>query len=1078
MMKTGLKYIGILLLTAALAAPFVWVWRDGSVLKPQSQNPEMKEPADLPSEGGSGVPEETPAEVNTDSVALPSLPILTAEPELSVKKREPVIDNPASVNDQKAIYQDKILPDISISDPGEEISVQAVQEKPADIKIKVPVEVSPEELKEQPQKKESFPSELPPLAFVEAEVPATLDVAGGKMIRTSLRLVNHSAGEFTGQLQVKTPRGVRSVSGELISVSLNAGDTLFVPTVFMLGGSVPAGENRIDYTLKDQYDREVEKGSTQIPVAEKVSLQLSLDQPMIMVTHMNDSLAISARVHNRGNTDQQVTVVMSVPVNRGGKSFYELQGWVYAGQDSLFVLKIHPADIQWNENSVVYVNISGLYGLEKQIFGNVSLTVQNVISARRYVDNTWTTMQMYDMSNLPGDITLSYRRFGQAAMYQVMGGGHIDLPVGNLGLQGLIYKVDGQDELIALNTHVAYRYNRSSFMVGNVNEQMEFSTFGRGAKAVISDKSGKNTLKVGVVDNQFNLLSSRSLFENGYSIFVKDYIGAPNARENFSLNYMFRDDQWENVRHHMAGGEWQWNKDGNWRVMLRSHGALSDYTSKTGLVPSGSAEIQYNGALDDNYISGNFYYSTSYFPGNRRGTLNLQQNINKKLKNGAGVRGMAFYSNFSPRSYHYTMNVETSNGRVEGVYTFPNSEKPVTLGLGYQYQTETGNLAYLANSDLVKDRAATYAHRLVENLNWRKGNHNVNLGVENGMVKVFNQHSWEPQGKALLFYGFKRFNVNASYQHGGYYLSEQNFAQQMEKVTRRLMANASWSQDFLNQNLLVNSGINYSRDFIMGSTWAGSLNSRYHMSPRYSVFLNSAVYNYSYSKDILLSTYNSTMFNVEAGVSLNLQQDKPATGKKSRLTVTVFHDNNGNNIRDTDETAASDYMVILGDKLFVTDDKGQFSYTSIPFGTYTVKAGAQAGWFHTEKAFLVNKFKEGVEIPLRQAGSVRGSIRYVYDPRTAKDFTPIGGGLILRIFQNGQLFQRAVTDNDGQFIAFLPNGEYTVELETGSLDANAYVQNKIQGFRVEAGQISSLEPFVIEIRSKKINIRQFVQVAP
>ncbi|MCD8539812.1 MAG: prealbumin-like fold domain-containing protein [Leadbetterella sp.] len=171
-------------------------------------------------------------------------------------------------------------------------------------------------------------------------------------------------------------------------------------------------------------------------------------------------------------------------------------------------------------------------------------------------------------------------------------------------------------------------------------------------------------------------------------------------------------------------------------------------------------------------------------------------------------------------------------------------------------------------------------------------------------------------------------------------------------------------------------------------------------------------------------------------------------------------------------------MILLGDKAFITDEKGQVSYSSLPFGTYTVKAGAQAGWFHTETSFPVNAFREKAEIPLKQAGSVRGSIRYAYDERTAKNFVPVMGGVSIRIYRHGEMVQRAVTDNDGRFIAFLPNGEYNVEMETTALDPHSSVQNKTQTFTVEAGHISTLEPFVVEIRSKKINIRQFVQNSP
>lgn len=1065
-----------LTLAAAVSVPFLWEWAEtlwqtpAVTATPPADSTQLSEPPVVKS--GSLLDDTEEALTDTRiSVPAPSRKYNSPENnELPKAKKEEVIqsalspDQPASIEEN--LEKQEIKTPKQPNSLNKEEALHVIETPKEDVQ---PVS--------QPVENQILDGALPPLAVIETQVPVTLDYTGSKIVRSSLRLINRSAGRFSGKLSIKAPRGIKSISGDLVSVTMSEGDTLFVPVVFMMGGTVSAGDNEIDYTLMDIYGREVEKGSTKIPVNERVSLQLNLDQPLIMITNLNDSLTVSARVNNRGNTDQLVTVVMAVPLSRGGKSFYELRGEVRAGYDSLFVLKIRPAQIEWNEGSIAYVNISGLYGPEKQTFGNVTLGIQSVVTSGRYVDSNFGSAMLYDNYYVPEDITLSYRRFGQSSIYQVMGGGHINLPVGNLAVQGLIYKVDQQDEIFALNTQVAYRYNNSSLAIGNINEQLEYSTFGRGVKAVVSDKSGKNTLKVGVVDNQFNLFSSRPLFENGYSVFVKDHIGTPNAGENMTLDYMFREDPWEKAKHHMAGGEWKWNKGTDWRILLRSHGALSDYTGKNGLVPSGSAEVLYSGSVNKNSVSGNYYYSTAFFPGNRRGTINLQQNYNRQLSRGAGLRANAFWSNFAPKSYHHNMDVESSNGRLEGVYTFPRIGK-TGLGMGYQYQTESANLAFLPNNELGESRVLTHAHRLVENVNWRGGKHYVNLGIENGVVKPFNKTSWEPQGRALLFYGLGRFNLNTIYQHGGYYLSEQSFAAQLEKVTRRLMANASWNQEFFRQDLMTSAGVNYSRDFIMGSTWSGTLNTRYRVNKRYSVFLNSVVYNYAYSKDIALSSYNSTMYNIEGGVSLNLNQAPPATGKKSRLTLTVFHDKNGNGVQDSDESPAPDYMIFLGEKIFITDEKGRISYTAIPFGSYTIKAGAQAGWFHTETIVRINGFKESVAIPLRQAGSVQGSIRYSFDERTAKDFIPVLGGVSLRFFRNGEQVQRAVTDNDGRFIVFLPNGQYTVELEIGALDANASVQNKIQTFNVEAGHIATIAPFVVEIHAKKINIRQFVQNSP
>ncbi len=1079
MKKTGLKYIAVTLTIAAIATPILWEWA-----KPLFQTPAatvtLTEPDviddsfALPEDSDSlAIPEE-PADAPVQAPVAEAIKKKATTPATPALTFEPAAPATSSKIDENIEKQEEIIPKTDKKEPEPILNTGEIETTPAVSKPET------NEIKENQEQQilttdkditsGNIPSVLPPLAVVKADAPELLDPAGSKIIRTAIRFVNHSGDDFSGNLEVKTPRGIRSVSGEVIDVQLKGGDTLFVPVVFMTGGQVPAGENEIEYTLKDIYDRQVEKGFSRLPVTEKVSLRLTLDQPLLMISNMSDSLSLSARVHNRGNTDQWVTVVMAYPVNRGGKAFRELQGWVSAGKDTLFGVKVWPREILLNEN-ITYVNISGLYGPEKEVFGTASLGLQSVLSSGRYTDNNPNTFLLYDNQYIPQDITLSYRQLGRSTMYQVMGGGHVNLPVGSLSLQGLVFKTEGQEGLTALNTLLTYRYDNHSLTVGNINEQMEYSIFGRGVKATISDKNSKNSLKVGFIDNQFNLLSDRTLFENGYTFFVRDHIGADR---NIGLDYMLRDDRWEQARHHIAGGEWKWEKQKNWNFLLRSHGGVSDYRDHGKLVPSGSAEFQYNGHVNDNTFSGNFYYSTAYFPGNRRGMANLQQNFNRQLKSGSAIRANALYSTFSPRSYHYDMNLENTNFRLEGVYSFPTKGK-TSVGLGYQQQTETGNLSYLGNSDLMQNTAVTYAHRLVEYLNWKAGKHNIYAGLENGVVKDFYSPEWKPQGRANIFYNFGRLSLNSTYQYGGYFLSEQNFSETMGKVTQRLLFNASWNKELLNDNLLLNAGANYSKDFVIGNTYSASANSRYRINRQYSLFLNSVVYNYAFNNNTSISNYNRTLYNVEGGITLNLNQPVPATGKKSKLSVLVFQDKNGNNVRDSDEPAAPDYMIVLQDKIFMTDEKGQIDYSGLPFGTYTIKAGAQTGWFHNETTVAVGGFRKKVEIPLKQAGSVRGSITYRYDERTSKEFIPRLSGITLKITRNGEAVQRVVTDNDGHFLAFLPNGQYSMELESSGLDENTVLLNPTQTFLVESGRISTLEPFVIQVQSKKINIRQFVQ---
>lgn len=236
---------------------------------------------------------------------------------------------------------------------------------------------------------------------------------------------------------------------------------------------------------------------------------------------------------------------------------------------------------------------------------------------------------------------------------------------------------------------------------------------------------------------------------------------------------------------------------------------------------------------------------------------------------------------------------------------------------------------------------------------------------------------------------------------------------------------------------------------------------------KYALYLNSSYFSYT------AGSFTNNLLTVEAGVTVNLRNSTLDPGKKGDIKAFVYYDLNENNIYDEGDQEAAGYLIMLNNISFKTDPSGSISYRSIPYGKYALRQVIQQGWYYDETEFTVDKHHYSFEIPLHQNGTTQGKITYDFDTKTAVDFTPKVGGILFNIYRNEQLVHHIITDDNGEFASFLPSGNYRIELNKNSLPSNTYCERSTDTFKVEAGKIVQLEPFVIKVREKVIRVKKF-----
>ncbi len=548
---------------------------------------------------------------------------------------------------------------------------------------------------------------------VAMEIPKTLQSATRQgVFNAVVKLTNTSAQPFAGSIDLDVPPSLKAIAGNSQTIDINPSDSLFLPVRFLIQNVVEAGSSTIKFQLKDKNGTVLSEQTSSFIIVEKVQLNLVLTNTNILVVNPTDSVHVKAIVGNRGNKSQSVTLVFSIPDLTGQINFVEQKATIAPMEQHIFDFRFLSSK-QLLEKERFVVNIVGMKGRDKEIFGNGSVTIQNVLSSRKFEDTS------YDFgafsSNQQNTITATYRKYGNSSdVFQLQGKTDLNLPAGSLSVQGNMYSnLSQNNQIIATNTALTYRLNRNELTVGNISESLDLSLFGRGAKMILSNEGQSKRLQVGVVDGSFNLVASDPLFKQVGSFFVTGQLGAANAKRQFYASYVYQDNSFDGAQYNIAATEMRWLIHNAWYTRIKISGATSNYGSLNEFRTSGAVDLQFSGHSNDLELSGAYYYSTKFFPGSRRGVISGQQSVIKKLGKGFSLRSNLMYSDYSPKYFLNTINSTYRNINGEIELRLP-TYKALSASIAYQNQFERSNSYYLYFSPI--DPKATVdmsANRLI-----------------------------------------------------------------------------------------------------------------------------------------------------------------------------------------------------------------------------------------------------------------------------------------------------------------------------------------------------------------------------
>lgn len=889
--------------------------------------------------------------------------------------------------------------------------------------------------------------------------------AESKILDLVIVVDNNSNENIKGKIKITTPTGFKSILGQEIIVDLQKNEKRFISLKFFVGNNADAGDAHINLTLIDGFNQKIGEKTVIHQVQESSILQMTAETPQIFRDNNRDSLKIRIKVSNKGNRKLQTTLVFKIPDYSDSNHFIEQHGTLRPQQDSTFTFSFLPSKELLKKNNFT-VNVTGFKDPDKEIFGNTRISVQSISHTQKFQDE----QQNGFSSTTRNSITSSYRRVGSDLdMYQILGSGGFNVASGYVFISGNMFMMNSQTDPVINNTYISYRREKSEFTLGNISKLLELSLFGRGVEYSFLNSAKDKKLEVGFIEQSFSLLERNSFFKNGYGFYVKGILNPYNFSNNLSSIYIFKNDPYEKAKHHLIGTEFAHNFNNLWQTSSKLYGGISIYDQNGITKPSVAFESQYSGIIKELNLNGNIFYSSDYYPGNRRGSLQIQQNINLTVFKKHYAFANIFYSNYSPKYYFYQTQLSSDNVKME---TGLNFAKTGSFGysFAYQYQLERSNSYNTFLPKFQKNDLSIQAHRIVETTNWMSVNkkHSAVLALDLGFAQYPDEESQNFQGKINFNYNYRRINFTSQYQIGSYYLSEYAFSQLVDKNEKYKKLNTSlyYSSTAFKEKLSITSGLSYTDDNIYGKSPSAFCNLKWH-ARLYDFFVNSSLYNYS------SANMRNNIFTIEAGVTLNLQKATLSTNKKSDLYAFAFYDKNNNNIFDTDEETASNYLININNIAFKTDAEGKILYKNVPFGKYHLKQSIQEGWYYDDQMLDISQYKLEIGIPLHQNGTVAGHIQYQFDSKIAVDFNPRANGITFSIFRNDTLVETVSTDDNGQFMLFLPIGNYSVSINTNSLPQNTFCDTQRTSFSVKAGELYVLPEFLIKVKEKKIHSKKF-----
>jgi hypothetical protein len=891
---------------------------------------------------------------------------------------------------------------------------------------------------------------------------SVLDVNNEELKDVTIRIENQGTEAFKGTLHLYCGKGAKVATKQDVPVLVEAGKSLFIPAKVYIGATTLEGNIPYSAQLFDARNTRIAEATAKLHLVTSRNMRATLNEHELIMHGVGSILQVPVLVSNRGNKAQEVNIVISYPTELQDKTNKSAKLEVPPFKDTLiyFSRKVSRSmmNMEYMDISVYGVYNSGDY------FGITSASVQSLKSfkkfGRRGANSSQATTNFVSIG--------TQNSFTDNQSYFLQTKGDYAIRNGNVSFSFNMFKWKAQGMPTLINdTWLGFEYKGIGIKVGNITQNGELSYNGRGAEMYYyTDSSRRNKIYVGYLDKSFNLINSQygntSFGRAAWAGMIQEY---GKVKNNTSVSY--DEDNFVQSKSVLVVNEATMQMKDLFFASVKA-GVASSASSgeQKEKHESFSVGASINGNISKSLsVSSDNVYASGYYPGTRRGTLSLNEKINLRLDKTTLSAGY-MYNYMNPQYFRmggttFRNDSKSSTADISAARSFGG----FSLSISPQYYQEEGNWylgGNITRGNMKSFRLSTSAS--YANVATRQ---NILLRVDAGQYTTnFNAESkW--QFRANFSYSFNFFRLTANIQQGNFYLSEafQEYAGGQSKL--RVNISPSVTGSFFNNRLKADAGLTYYKDFFVSSVlYNASLNcnigtTRVFATIQYNTFASS-------------STYRNLQFGL---TQLLPQSGKNGLSNKGEIELLVFYDLNGNGSYDSKDSVAGGYLASIGKTLLVTNKSGRIVYSKLPAADYRIFFPTQKGWYGPDQ-FVVLKDKEEItlQIPLRQTGTVTGKIAYEFDELLSySTLKELAGQTIAATNEEGKIFE-AKTDDNGQFMLYLPTGKYTMTVSSASSQIQIIpVGNNHQPLEVKPGEIINGTDFTLKVKQRKIEIKKFGQ---
>jgi hypothetical protein len=881
----------------------------------------------------------------------------------------------------------------------------------------------------------------------------SVTAGNGELTEFTVHLINPLSSVFSGNLVATPENGAELVSKNKTPVELQSGESYYVSIKFIMPKRMTSNQTgRLRITLQDNNGKTEQEKFFSFTVAASQSVSLFTETRELLLKRTLDSLHIPVRLSNTGNTDQRVLVVASFPsVIKRGSNLQKIFVLPAFHDTIIYFHKRISSDMFKTDGFLIA--ITGLY-FGGDAFGSQAINAQPAKSMRFYVENKGYAT---DFDN--NTLTLAAQGLGtDNEWYQLLSSGSVDINKQKIyyNLDASLYKQSSGQGVQLRNTYLTYRKDDWGVIAGNIGRNYDINISGRGLVAFMDDSAHTHYAEAGYVDKSQNLLGERT----------KNIIKPGNAawasytynRGNLTIQTagVYDVSPYVQAKTMLLANEVRWVTPQKYIVKgILNYGIQNSMVVKDSTNNGIGAGLNFDGTFGRLYVSSVNYLSSRYYPGTTRGVLNLNERIGWSARKVGFWTGLNYfsYSPATPPGLGYTIN--SRKLRIDGGVTF--SIKGISFSVNPSYTDEKSN-DFLAKASMQSQHLG-----LTMNYVSPLRNESFYLNSEGGMYKSSGLPGTFFHQKTMLNLRYKFISLNAMYQLGNFYLNEIVYSKSNRNQV--ILISPQFQKEILARRARIQGGISFMNSTLGGSNLQQNARVEYDYSLKIRMF--AAIDRNHYSA----GDYKYT--NVRVGVTMKLPEMKVGGSHRGNtLEVLLFRDMNDNAVFDEGDSIATNAYVNINSMIFITGTDGIVKYKNVPDGFYRITVPPLKGWTGQDKVISALKKSMRVEVPLQKTGVVRGSISYIFNQYSYELQKSKEGVFISATNSQGVRFT-AMTNEDGQFVFYLPSGEYDIDLKRENMPEEIESINTYKDVAVAPQDVFQAN-FVLKVKERRVETKKFV----